>query len=465
MLSWHRGTCATVAVMALVSLAAVAPVSSPAEELRHEHPAPERTRKPVRREPETRHRAYVRHEEPAHVTPGHTGAVQFHPITAGHPSPPPPSAAMHALSANAPGSQMRTVGYGNSVTRSIEHTVGPGLVSRTFLSGGHIVSTRLYQSHIWHQFNHAFAYETFVSAVRYPVAYYSWALSNWSHPIAYQWGWQAQPWYPTYGLLFVPYPVYSSPDLWMTDYILSQSMQTAYLTQSAPPASQGSAAPAQALAPGAALPPAPASEPTSAPQPGIPPVQPRADATPAAPAAPTPLTPTAPPPNTLPPVVTPAVKAQLDTQIKVQLQDRQTAAATPATLRTESTPPALRPNHLFFEVVQHLDVASDSAAGHCTLSPNDYIKRTGGLSQDDWMIPVVVELSAPSDCPAGLHTRIGLNDLNAMENEQEAQVMDALQAASKSMGPNGPPGSPAPHSTLIAARGIAQEPSAIQQSQ
>ena len=75
-----------------------------------------------------------------------------------------------------------------------------------------------------------------------------------------------------------------------------------------------------------------------------------------------------------------------------------------------------------------------TANGHCSLSANDYIKRTGGMSNDDWMIPVVVELSRPSDCPEGLSTRIGLNDLNAMENEQEAQVLEAMQAASKKHG-------------------------------
>jgi len=78
------------------------------------------------------------------------------------------------------------------------------------------------------------------------------------------------------------------------------------------------------------------------------------------------------------------------------------------------------------------------------------------------MIPVVVELSRSSDCPEGLRTRIGLNDLNAMENEQEAQVMEAMQAASKSMGPNGPPSSSGSHPTLIVDGRAAPEPSALE---
>jgi hypothetical protein len=113
---------------------------------------------------------------------------------------------------------------------------------------------------------------------------------------------------------------------------------------------------------------------------------------------------------------------------------------------------------VFFAVVQPLDVPSGPNR-HCKLSANDYIKRTGGMSADDWMIPVVVELSAPADCPEGLATRIGLNDLNAMENEQEAQVLQAMRAASKSMGPNGP--GPAARPSQIADGSAAPDPGAL----
>ena len=187
-----------------------------------------------------------------------------------------------------------------------------------------------------------------------------------------------------------------------------------------------------------------------APQPSAAPPTQRSDA---------PAPPTAVPPSGTPPVVTPQVKAQLDAQIKVQLQEQQAAAATPATLTTQGTPPALRPNHVFFQVVQPLHVPLSTVSGYCSLGPNDYIKRTGGMSNDDWKIPVVIELSRPSDCPEGLRTRIGLNDLNAMENEQEAQVMEAMRAASKSMGPNGPPSGV--HPTLIAAGNAAPDPGAL----
>jgi hypothetical protein len=380
------------------------------------------------------------------------------------------------------GRQVRVVRYGNSLSGTVDRTLRPGFMSRTFVGGGRVLYTRVYQSHVWHHFGRAFAYETFVPAVRFPAVYYVWALAAWPRPVTYTWGWQAQPWYPVYGSLFTPYPVYTSPDLWMTDYIIAQSMQTAYQAQTAAPVwVPGSAPPPQGTSPApvpdssgtAAAPqpssPAPAAQPSDA-QPAPPassppsassaPSAPSAPAAPAAPAA-QPSNDAPRPPVAPPPAMTPQVKAQLNAQIKVQLQEQQAAAATPPTLTTQSTPPALRPNHVFFQVVQPLEVSSGAANRYCSLSPDDYIKRVGGMSNDDWMIPVIVELSGPSDCPKGLRTRIGLNDLNAMENEQEAQVLEAMQAVSKGLGPNGPPSGPGAHPTLVAAGNAVPDPSAL----
>lgn len=356
----------------------------------------------------------------------------------------------HAIARDLDGGQVHVVRYANSLSGTVEHPIGPGLTSRTFVSGGHVLYARVYQRHVWNQFGRAFTYETFLPAVRYPEVFYAWTLAAWPHPISYAWAWQTQPWYLSYGSRFTPYPVYASPDLWMTDYILAESMQTAYEAQAAAPTSQaaqpGAAAVSAADSGVPTPPPAAVGDAVTAPQPNDAPPVPPSSATPSAPAA-------------LPPAITPQVKAQLDAQIKVQLQEQQAAAVIPATLTTQSTPPALKPNHVFFQVVYPIDVPT--AHGHCSLGANDYIKRTGPMRNDDWMIPVVVELSRPSDCPEGLQTSIGLNDLNAMENEQEAQVVEAMQAASKSMGPNGPP-SPAAHPTFIANGDAVPDPMALE---
>lgn len=440
MSSSDRRVRATLASMALAGLAATAAIDAQAGQPRerHEQRASEGQRQPARRGMEARQ---SRRTTAARAEAVHPSARRGAPYAREHPvADYRRDMAARGMQERRPpaATQARVVRYGNTLSGTVERSIRPGFTSRTFVSGGHVLYTRVYQNHVWHQFGQVFGYETFVPAVRFPAVYYSWALAPWPRPFVYSWGWRAQPWYPMYGVLFTPYPVYTSPDLWMTDYIIAQSMQSAYAAQNAAPAPQPSAPdvpPAPAPDAGSAAPALQPGDTSTAPQPG--------DA-PLAPAAP-------------PPAITPQVKAQLNTQIKVQLQEQQAAAATPATLRTQSTPPALRSNHVFFEVVQPLNVPT--AHGHCSLGANDYIRRTGGMSSEDWMIPVVVELSRPSDCPEGLATRIGLNDLNAMENEQEARVLEAMQAASKGMGPNGPPSGV--HPTLIADGNSAADPGAL----
>jgi hypothetical protein len=462
-----------VALMALVSLCGIAPAHAreePARE-RHEQRRPsEGERQGARRETVARqsHRAPARAENAQTAANRRPAYVREHPVANYHPRPaarsigerrpadvgiardtrPAFNGRVREVSHGFGAGQVRVTRYGNSANGTVERAIRPGFVSRTFVSGGRVLSTRVYQDHVWHQYGRTFAYQAFVPAVRFPGVYYSWALAPWPRPVVYSWGWQVQPWYPAYGVLFTPYPVYASPDLWMTDYILAQSMQAAYQAQTAPPpqpAPQWTPAPPVPGPDSSVAPPdAQPGDTSAAPQPDAAPPAPQSIDAPAAPAAP-------------PPAITPQIKAQLNTQIKVQLEEQQAAQATPAVLTTQSGPAALRANHVFFAVVQPLDVPT--AHGHCSLSANDYIKRTGGMSSDDWMIPVVVELSRPSDCPEGLATRIGLNDLNAMENEQEAQVLEAMQAASKGMGPNGPPSGARP--TLIADGSATPDPSAL----
>ena len=472
MSSLDRRACATIAFLALAGLIGSAPAAARGEEPRERYEHRSAGGQAAHRESEVRQSrvSHAAHPAPAPANyqremAGRTvreqrradGSVVRETRLSG---------GAHVREVRAPGGgQVRVVRYGNAVSGSVERTIRPGVVSRTFVGGGHVLYTRVYQQHVWHQYGRAFAYETFVPAVRYPAVYYSWALTAWPHPVAYAWSWPIQPWYPMYGALFTPYPVYVSPDLWMTDYIIARSMQAAYQAQTGPPAPQ----------PAPPWPPAPsAADPGAAPAPdsGAAPPAPDPSVSPsAAPGESVPMAPSGevpPAPASVPPTVTPEVKAQLNAQIKVQLREQQAAAATPAAATTQSGPAALRPNHVFFEVVQPLDVPSGTAGNYCSLSANDYIKRIGGMSQDDWKIPVVVELSSGSDCPQGLRTRIGLNDLNAMENEQEARVLEAMQAASKSMGPNGPPSTAGARPSLIADGSAAAAPmplDAIRQAQ
>jgi hypothetical protein len=62
----------------------------------------------------------------------------------------------------------------------------------------------------------------------YPFGFYGWAYNPWAAPVTYAWGFDAAPWYGYYGAYFAPYPVYGAPSLWLTDYVISDSLATAY---------------------------------------------------------------------------------------------------------------------------------------------------------------------------------------------------------------------------------------------
>src|SRR5262249_46343995 len=59
-------------------------------------------------------------------------------------------------------------------------------------------------------------------------AYYVWASQPWSAPVRYRWGWEAQSWHRAYGTGFTPYASYTCLDEWLTDYVVSQNLRSAY---------------------------------------------------------------------------------------------------------------------------------------------------------------------------------------------------------------------------------------------
>ncbi|MGO9992776.1 MAG: hypothetical protein ACLPTF_09740 [Steroidobacteraceae bacterium] len=158
-----------------------------------------------------------------------------------------------------------------------------------------------------------------------------------------------------------------------------------------------------------------------------------------------------------PAMVTEEVKNELNTQIKVQIQEEQNAASIPA---STNTPDAVKPGHVLFRVVSLLDVPTDRPNQFCSLSANDYVKRIG-LDADDGTVPMQVRLSIPSDCPEGIVVHVALNDLMVMDGEQKAQVLDAMQAASKSMHSKELPQAPDTKPILVAAGQATPDPAAV----
>jgi hypothetical protein len=120
----------------------------------------------------------------------------------------------HVVMASAPGH-----GY---VQRQI--TVGnTAMIKRTYIQNG-VPMARFYQPRM-HNGVALFVYRP----VRYyRPAFYRWAYNPWRRPAVYVWGWARSPWYGYYGGYFSPYPMYESPSLWLTDYVIAATLESAY---------------------------------------------------------------------------------------------------------------------------------------------------------------------------------------------------------------------------------------------
>jgi len=358
------------------------------------------------------------------------------------------------------GDRVHAVRYGNALTGVVEHAMKPGYWSRTYVQGGRVLYARVYRQNTFQRYGHAFSYERLVPAIAFGAAYYEWAARPWATPVNYQWQWNSEPWHRAYGKDFTPYANYSCLDEWLTDYVVAQNLRNAYdnwQAEHAPTQQQGPAAMAGSASP------VPGPRPYwDTPDDGQRPYweeQPEDKAPPPAQPAKSPKKKPVPKPNSTapqsrpsgedaPPVLTGQVKAELNAQIKRQLAERQ--APTPTT-GAEDLPDSLKPGHTLFRVNAPLDVPAKVSGQLCSLRANDYIERTGDMDQNG-MVPVKVRVGGAFDCAIGLTTRVSVNDLEAMESEQQQALTDALLAASRNMGGGrGLPQAPASTPVLLAA--------------
>ena len=136
-------------------------------------------------------------------------------------------------------------------SRIVAERGGRGYVQHPYGFRGHEYGHRTYYEHgrAYDRFYRGYYYhgvyaEMYAPSFYYAPAFYGWAYNPWAVPIAYPvaaWGWGAAPWYGFYGGFFTPYPVYASASLWLTDYMISQSLAAAYQAQAGRPSAQAQA--------------------------------------------------------------------------------------------------------------------------------------------------------------------------------------------------------------------------------
>jgi hypothetical protein len=195
-------------------------------------------------------------------------------------------------------------------------------------------------------------------------------------------------WFRFYAGYFAPYPVYASPDLWLTDYLVAENLRRAYASQQA----------------GAQL---EAVESYQASD----------------------------------PVLTPTIKGLIAEEIRNQLAAEQTEAmqaAAPSAVETadsEQTPSAF--SQRYFVVSSNLDLTA--AGQECSLTPGDVIQRIGTDVSSDGTVSAMVIGSKLGNCAANSWVDVEVADLQEMQN----QFREQIDAGLKMMAQNQAKGLPA----------------------
>jgi hypothetical protein len=108
-------------------------------------------------------------------------------------------------------------------------------VERPFSVGVHKYSNRTYvangvaYTHAYRSYSYGGVYyQAYAPAFYYGPTFYSWAYSPWRSAVPYRWGWIGSPWFGFYGGYFGPYPVYAGSSFWLTDYVLSATLEEGY---------------------------------------------------------------------------------------------------------------------------------------------------------------------------------------------------------------------------------------------
>ena len=263
-------------------------------------------------------------------------------------------------------------------------------VCRTYYVNG-VRYSRFYRSYRWH----GIGLTVYSPAFYYAPAFYGWAYHPWSAPVVYGgWGWAGNPWYAYYGGYFAPYPFYAGPSLWLTDYLLSQTLQAAYQERAAELA-------------------------------GAPPVFTPMDST-----------------------TKQAIADEVQRQIALEnAEAKDGGVQTPPDPGSSGIARMLSDDTArVFVVSAGLDV--QSGAGECSITEGDVLRLDPGTPPDATAANLVVLASKGQDCPRGAVVTVAFEDLQEMQNHMRETIDGGLGQLQGQAGQGGlqaaPPGANAP---------------------
>lgn len=310
---------------------------------------------------------------------------------------------------------VRVVGMGRH-HGFVEHPFVRG--DRTYLRRTYVYGGRSYAVVYRNCYYGGVPYYAYVPRVYYAPAFYGWAAAPFVAPVVWGWPWAADPWYGYYGAYFAPAPVYPYPALWLTDFLLAESLRSAYEAREAA---------AYADAEPYAEPPPPEPSPYASDADEPPAARPHRYARAAA--------------STL----TPEVKQAIAEEVKVQIAAQQAAASRPEQIvaSNEQAPEALDPKFRTFIVSRTLSAPTDDG-GACSLSAGDVLTRIANKPDADQNVTMLVTSSQPNDCETGTQLPVSLQDLQDMHNDFREKIDAGLRTLADNEGKNGMASGPAP---------------------
>ena len=271
---------------------------------------------------------------------------------------------------------------------SVERPVAgrPGYTTRTYVAGGRSY-VRVYRSYSFH----GVIYQRYVPAFYFQPGFYSWVFNPWPGPVAFSWGYYSAPWYGYYGPYFAPAPIYRSPSLWLTDFLIAENLKAAYEAQQA---GQGPADPDQKA------------------------------------------------------TITPEIKELISQQVRQELAAERKEAESNGSgdpNAAADVPPALDPTQRVFVVSMDLNVPVESDQT-CALTSGDIILRTN--DGDDGKVAVTVLSSKAGNCAVNTRTTVDLATLQEMHNDFRRQIDAGLAVLAQNQGKGGLPAGPAANPSI-----------------
>lgn len=280
--------------------------------------------------------------------------------------------------------------------------------NRSYIQRTTIVNQRAYTSTFVTTNHGGLVAASFVPPVFFAPGFYGWAYYPWAAPIRFGWGWYGSPWYLGPNPYFVASPLYPGASLWLTDYMIGDTLATAYALHKDAALSDADGAADDMTADDD-------SESSGLPE------TIHADAT-------TPIT--------------PEIKAEIAEEVKQELANDNAAAANTSQVSFDVLTTALRtPNHVFV-VSNDLDVTTADQQ-LCALEAGDMLQLLAPAESDAGLVQLRVASSKRMDCPAGVLVSVSRQDLQEMQNSFQARVEAGLDKLRNDNGLAGLPAAPA----------------------